>query len=94
MEIVQTGLRVIEMKTHYISHILIRILTGGVRGMLRFYQLVISPCLPHVCRYVPSCSEYALEALDRYGLGRGVYLAVRRILRCHPFSLGGRDPVP
>lgn len=63
-------------------------------AFVRFYQLAVSPYLPSVCRYMPTCSEYALESLDRYGFWRGGYLAVKRILRCHPFSKGGYDPVP
>ncbi|MCK5271907.1 MAG: membrane protein insertion efficiency factor YidD [Sedimentisphaerales bacterium] len=61
---------------------------------VRFYQLAVSPYLPSVCRYMPTCSEYALESLARYGFWRGGYLTVKRILRCHPFSKGGYDPVP
>jgi putative membrane protein insertion efficiency factor len=61
--------------------------------LIRFYQCAISPHLPAACRYVPSCSEYAYEAVDRYGLCRGGLMAVRRILRCHPFHPGGYDPV-
>ncbi|MCL2006899.1 MAG: membrane protein insertion efficiency factor YidD [Treponema sp.] len=61
--------------------------------LIRFYQMAISPhFLPH-CRYVPSCSAYAQEAVSKYGACRGVYLALRRILRCHPFSPGGYDPL-
>ncbi|HEY7785348.1 MAG TPA: membrane protein insertion efficiency factor YidD [Pyrinomonadaceae bacterium] len=62
-------------------------------SVLRFYKLAISPLLPPSCRFVPTCSEYAMEALNRYGVLRGSSLAVRRILRCHPFSQGGYDPV-
>lgn len=62
--------------------------------IVRGYQTVISPLLPPACRYYPSCSNYALEALDKYGAWRGGSLAVRRILRCHPFHPGGFDPVP
>lgn len=69
---------------------LTRVLTAFVRG----YQLFISPLLPPACRYTPSCSQYALEALERHGAWRGSYLAVRRLLRCHPFRAGGYDPVP
>lgn len=69
---------------------LTRVLTGLVRG----YQLFISPLLPPACRYTPSCSQYALEALERHGAWRGSYLTLRRLLRCHPFRAGGYDPVP
>ena len=62
--------------------------------IVRGYQVVIGPLLPSSCRYTPSCSEYALEAIDKHGPWRGGWLAVRRILRCHPFPPGGYDPVP
>lgn len=61
--------------------------------LVRGYQLIISPLFPSCCRFVPSCSNYALEAIGRYGAWRGGWLALRRILRCHPFSPGGFDPV-
>ena len=61
--------------------------------LLRGYKLAVSPWLPASCRYVPTCSEYALEAIDRFGLLRGSVLAARRLLRCHPFAKGGYDPV-
>jgi putative membrane protein insertion efficiency factor len=63
-------------------------------GLIRLYQLTLRPILPPACRFVPSCSDYALEALERHGLVRGSWLAVGRILRCHPFHPGGYDPVP
>jgi hypothetical protein len=65
-----------------------------LRGILRFYKAAISPLLPPACRFHPTCSTYAAEALERYGLVKGVGLAVRRIARCHPFTSGGFDPVP
>jgi putative membrane protein insertion efficiency factor len=65
-----------------------------VRIMLRGYQRVVSPLLPHACRYVPTCSEYALEAVERHGALRGGLLAAWRLLRCHPFAGHGYDPVP
>jgi putative membrane protein insertion efficiency factor len=63
-------------------------------GMIRFYQKAVSPWLPPACRYYPSCSAYAIEAIERYGFFRGSALAAKRILRCHPFHAGGYDPVP
>lgn len=63
-------------------------------GLIRAYQYFISPILPRSCRFFPSCSEYALEAVTRYGGVRGGWLAVRRLLRCHPFHPGGIDPIP
>jgi uncharacterized protein len=66
------------------------ILMAVVRG----YQIVLSPLLPAACRYYPSCSAYALEALQKHGARRGGWLAMKRIGRCHPFRAGGYDPVP
>jgi putative membrane protein insertion efficiency factor len=63
-------------------------------AMIRGYRLVISPLLPPSCRFAPSCSEYALIAVERFGAVRGSWLAVRRLARCHPFHRGGWDPVP
>jgi len=62
--------------------------------LLRGYKAAISPLLPPSCRFVPTCSEYAAEAVVEHGLGRGLALAGRRILRCHPFHPGGYDPPP
>ena len=63
-------------------------------GMIRLYQMTYSRVLPPTCRFVPSCSQYGYEAIARYGAGRGAWLAVKRIVRCHPFNPGGYDPVP
>lgn len=62
--------------------------------VVRAYQVVLSPLLPAACRYHPTCSNYAIEALEKHGALRGSWLAVRRIARCHPFRPGGYDPVP
>lgn len=61
---------------------------------LRFYKRRISSLLPPACKYTPTCSEYAMQAVERYGAVYGGYLAARRLLRCHPFAKGGYDPVP
>lgn len=61
---------------------------------VHFYRRVISPLKPPTCRYYPTCSEYALTALEQHGAARGSWLAVKRICRCHPFHPGGYDPVP
>ena len=63
-------------------------------ALLRFYKREISPSLPPSCRFTPTCSEYAMQAVEKYGALKGGYLAIRRILRCHPFHPGGYDPVP
>ena len=63
-------------------------------AMVKFYRKNISPLRPPCCRYIPTCSQYALEALEKYGALKGSWLALRRFLRCHPFHPGGYDPVP
>ena len=65
-----------------------------IRRMIRFYQTAMSPLFPPRCRYIPTCSEYALQAVEKYGPLRGGFLALRRLLRCNPFHKGGYDPVP
>ena len=62
--------------------------------LIKIYKRVLSPLLPPACRFIPSCSEYSMQALEKYGFSRGIYLSIRRILRCHPFNPGGYDPVP
>ena len=62
--------------------------------LIRFYRANLSQLHPGCCRFTPTCSQYALEAVEKYGALKGGYLAVRRILRCHPFHAGGYDPVP
>ena len=61
---------------------------------IKVYQRVISPLLPAACIYTPTCSQYAVEAIERYGVGKGSWLAISRIIRCNPFHGGGYDPVP
>ena len=62
--------------------------------LIRAYQYLLSPWVGNNCRYWPTCSEYAREAVEQHGAGRGAYLAARRIARCHPYGRGGVDPVP
>ena len=62
--------------------------------LVRFYKREISPMLPPSCRFTPTCSEYAMQAIEKYGALKGGWLALRRILRCNPFHKGGYDPVP
>ena len=65
-----------------------------LRGVVRAYQFVLSPLLGRQCRFLPTCSHYALEALERHGAVKGGWLAAKRIARCHPFASAGYDPVP
>ncbi len=62
-------------------------------GAISLYRLLLSPVLPHSCRFYPTCSEYSIEALKRYGVIRGILLTIKRILRCNAFHPGGYDPV-
>lgn len=73
----------------------LRLLPRRLLGwVIRGYQLAISPALPAACRFTPTCSQYALEAVQRHGVFKGSWLAARRLARCHPFHEGGSDPVP
>lgn len=63
-------------------------------GLIALYRYLVSPWVGYGCRYWPTCSEYAREAIEQHGAGRGSYLALRRIGRCHPYAAGGVDPVP
>ena len=62
--------------------------------LVRFYQICISPLKPPSCRFTPTCSQYAIEALRKHGAIKGLYLTIRRLLRCHPWGGSGYDPVP
>jgi putative membrane protein insertion efficiency factor len=62
-------------------------------ALIRAYQILISPILPRCCRFYPTCSEYTLTAIRQYGSARGLFLGMRRLMRCHPFHPGGYDPV-
>lgn len=70
------------------------LLARGVRAALRGYRRYVSPLVGPRCRFYPSCSAYAEEAVERYGVGRGLAMAAKRVLRCHPWHPGGYDPVP
>lgn len=82
-----------EMKHPHFSDKLRVLLRKGVIGLVKLYQ-ASRPFRPRVCRYHPSCSEYMIQAIEKYGVYTGVALGLRRILRCNPFTVGGYDPVP
>lgn len=69
------------------------ILAFCLKSLIKFYRLALSPLKPKTCRYYPSCSLYAIDAIEKYGPFKGLYKAMNRILRCHPFHPGGFDPV-
>ena len=69
-------------------------MSAVLRALIRAYQYLLRPLLGANCRFAPTCSEYAHEAILKHGAGRGTLLAIRRILRCHPYHSGGYDPVP
>ena len=73
---------------------MLKLITYPFILLVRFYQIAISPLKPPTCRFTPTCSSYAFEALKRYGLFKGGMLAIRRIMRCHPWGGSGYDPVP
>ena len=73
---------------------MLKLITYPFVLLVRFYQIAISPFKPPTCRFTPTCSSYALEALKRHGLFKGGMLAIRRIMRCHPWGGSGYDPVP
>jgi len=71
-----------------------KLVAAAAIALIRAYQLVLSPMRPPTCRFYPSCSAYAVTAIERFGLARGLWLATRRLLRCHPWNPGGVDHVP
>jgi len=71
-----------------------RVLVFPLLALIKAYRALVSPLKPPTCRFYPTCSTYALEALTKYGVFKGLWLSTRRILRCHPLNPGGYDPVP
>lgn len=65
-----------------------------VLGAIRFYQRILSPYLPSLCRYTPTCSEYAIQSFEKHGFLIGIWLTIKRLTRCNPFGSSGLDPVP
>ena len=94
------GLRLqVVNRTHEIRKEKLPVTVAGIpkliaRGLIRCYQVVLSPFIGNQCRFHPSCSNYALEAIERFGAMRGSWLSLRRLGRCHPLNPGGFDPVP
>ncbi|NLO81989.1 MAG: membrane protein insertion efficiency factor YidD [Clostridiales bacterium] len=70
-----------------------RLLTRIIIGIIKLYQRFISPALPGSCRFYPTCSQYTIQALERYGVLKGLSMGIKRILKCHPFHPGGYDPL-
>jgi putative membrane protein insertion efficiency factor len=70
------------------------VLKGLLVGVLTLYKTFLSPLLPPACRFYPSCSSYAIQALEKHGVIKGLWLALRRLIRCHPYNPGGTDPIP
>jgi len=83
-----------EKRGHALEHVESNVMSRLLIGLIRFYQRWVSPFKPRTCRFHPTCSHYAVESLEIHGVFYGSYLAVRRILRCHPLHPGGYDPVP
>lgn len=69
-------------------------LKGLLVGVVTLYKTFLSPLLPPACRFYPSCSSYAIQALEKHGVIKGLWLALRRLIRCHPYNPGGTDPIP
>lgn len=88
------GISPLFPRPHTVAGWLLAPLTWASIAVIRLYQLAISPTLPPSCRFAPSCSQYTLEALQRYGAVKGWFLGLRRLARCHPWNPGGFDPVP
>lgn len=79
---------------HNLKHSIKKILSFPLIVLVRFYQICISPLKPPTCRFTPTCSAYAIEALRKHGPLKGLYHTIRRLLRCHPWGGSGYDPVP
>ncbi len=80
---------IVASKKHFVSNVLCRL----IHSLIRCYQWFIAPVLPKTCRFYPSCSEYGLEVVEQYGAIYGLWKLMGRLLRCHPWSVGGYDPV-
>ncbi|MCZ6703494.1 MAG: membrane protein insertion efficiency factor YidD [Ignavibacteria bacterium] len=82
------------MDVKQISKAIIKLITFPFLIVIKIYQILISPLFPSSCRYTPTCSQYSLEALRKYGLFEGGWLGIKRISKCHPWGCRGHDPVP
>ncbi len=84
----------IKMDVKQIYKVIIKLVTFPFIIVIKIYQILISPLFPSSCRFVPTCSQYSLEALRKYGLFKGGWLGIKRISKCHPWGGSGHDPVP
>lgn len=84
----------IKMDVKQIYKAIIKLVTFPFIIVIKIYQILISPLFPSSCRYTPTCSQYSLETLKKYGLFRGGWLGIKRISKCHPWGGSGHDPVP
>jgi putative membrane protein insertion efficiency factor len=82
------------MNLKQVYNVAIKLITFPFVILIKIYQLIISPLFPPSCRFVPTCSQYSLEALKKYGLLKGGWLTIKRIVKCHPWGGSGYDPVP
>ena len=82
------------MNLKQVYNVTIKLITFPFVILIKIYQLIISPLFPPSCRFVPTCSQYSLEALKKYGLLKGGWLTIKRIVKCHPWGGSGYDPVP
>jgi len=82
------------MDVKQIYNVSMKVITFPFVILIKIYQLIISPLLPPSCRYIPTCSQYSLEALKKYGLLKGGWLSIKRIAKCHPWGGSGYDPLP
>ena len=78
----------------FMQKVMTRFMVGLLVALVRVYQVALSPFFGQQCRFTPTCSHYAIEALQSHGAVKGLWLTVKRILRCHPWQTGGQDPVP
>ncbi|MEJ2196253.1 MAG: membrane protein insertion efficiency factor YidD [Ignavibacteriaceae bacterium] len=82
------------MDVKQIYNVIMKVITFPFVILIKIYQIIISPLFPPSCRFIPTCSQYSLEALNKYGLLKGGWLTIKRLSKCHPWGSSGYDPVP